>query len=147
MATDQQHRIDYTQITESIFIGTNACCQTHFNEVLTKNGITADISLEQERLDAAQGAEVFLWLPTLDHTPISHDKLAIGIETLRSIEAQGKKIYVHCKNGHGRSPMLVAAYLMKSRGIDTEQAIAFIKAKRPSIHLDPDQITGLEKLP
>ncbi|MCA9391355.1 MAG: dual specificity protein phosphatase family protein [Candidatus Magasanikbacteria bacterium] len=141
----RKHGIDYSQITEQIFIGTNACCLTHYELSLTQQGITSDISLEQEHLDGAQGAETFLWLPTLDHTPVSQEHLFLGANVLNFLIKQDKKIYVHCKNGHGRSPMLVAAYFILYQGMTVDEAINTIRAKRPTIHLDPDQYEALQK--
>jgi len=54
-----------------------------------------------------------------------------------------KKVYVHCQNGHGRAPTLVAAYLIR-QGKTPMEAIEFIKSKRPTIHLEEVQISALE---
>lgn len=51
----QIKELEYNEITDGIYIGTNQCCQTHFDEKLKKEGITADISLEEDRLDAPRG--------------------------------------------------------------------------------------------
>ena len=48
------------------------------------------------------------------------------------------------KNGHGRSPTLVAAWFI-SRGKTLAQAIALIKRKRPEIHLEKSQIAALKQ--
>jgi len=42
---------EYSQITKYIYIGTNMCCQTHFDKSLIKKEIRADISLEEKTLD------------------------------------------------------------------------------------------------
>ncbi|OGY78620.1 MAG: hypothetical protein A3B74_04540 [Candidatus Kerfeldbacteria bacterium RIFCSPHIGHO2_02_FULL_42_14] len=52
--------LDYHLITAGIYIGTNQYCQTHFDKRLAKEGITADISLEEERLDAPFGVDFFI---------------------------------------------------------------------------------------
>lgn len=135
---------EYNQIANNIFIGTNMCCQTHFDEKLIKIGITADISLEKEHLDNPQGVDYFLWLPVTDHTAPQQDQLKLGVTTITQLVALNKKIYIHCKNGHGRAPTLTAAYFI-STGKSVEEAITLIKEKRPSIHLDDVQIQSLEK--
>jgi len=63
---------------------------------------------------------------------------------LQKLVAMKKKVYVHCKNGHGRAPTLVAAYFVK-QGKSVDEALATIKAKRPSIHLKDIQRKTLEK--
>ena len=64
-------RFEYSQITPYIFVGTNMCCTVHLDKSLMKKGIRADISLEEERIDAPFGANYYFWLPTKDHTAIS----------------------------------------------------------------------------
>jgi protein-tyrosine phosphatase len=134
---------EYNEIIDGIYIGTNQCCQVHFDKELLAKGITADISLEKERLDAPFGVESFLWLPTPDEFPSSVDQLTLGVRMISQLIGQGKKVYVHCKNGHGRAPTLVAAYLV-SRGQTAKEAFVFLKQKRPSIHLHKAQEEAIE---
>lgn len=135
--------LEYNYITDGIYIGTNQCCQTHFDEKLKRKGITADISLEKNRLDAPFGVDMYVWIPVQNHTPPRHDQLEFVVSVLEKLVAMGKKIYVHCKNGHGRAPTLVAAYLIK-RGKSPSEAAAFIKARRPSMHLEEVQRQALK---
>jgi protein-tyrosine phosphatase len=141
---DETRPLDYNAITDEIFIGTNQCCQTHFDELLLEKGITTDISLEKERIDAPFGVAYYAWIPVEDHTPPHMDQFQFGVQVLESIIKQGRKVYVHCKNGHGRAPTLVAAYLI-STGKTPEEAVAFIKDKRSSIHLEDVQKKALQE--
>lgn len=143
---ENQHgsKMEYNQITEEIFLGTNSCCKAHFDERLLEKGVKADISLESERLDAPWGIKYFLWLPTIDHTTPSLDALAIGVQMIAFLVEQKHKVYVHCQNGHGRAPTLVAAYFI-SRGMSLKKAIKKIMKKRPEIHIEPVQMAMLEK--
>ena len=143
---DSSHgaQIEYTQITEEIFIGTNACCKAHFDEKLLKKGIVADISLESEKLDTPWGIKYFLWLPTIDHTAPTLGALVLGTQMLTFLVNQKMKIYVHCHNGHGRAPTLVAAYLI-STGLSIKKSIKLIAKQRPEIHIEPVQKAILEK--
>lgn len=134
-----EHSFDFSQITPLIYIGQNTCCKTHFDASLLSLGVRADISLEQERLDHPFGVDVFLWLPTKDKTAIANTQAQIGIDTLHRLEKEGVPCYVHCKNGHGRAPTLVAAFFMDRDGISADDAIARIKQKRPAIHLEDAQ--------
>lgn len=138
------HSFDFNYITDGIFIGTNQCCQTHFDEQLVKEGISADISLEQERVDAPFGVAFYLWLPVKNHEPPAPAQLAFGVAALEKLIALGQKVYVHCKNGHGRAPTLVAAYLIK-KGKTPAEAEALIKSQRPTIHLEVAQRQALER--
>ena len=135
---------EYNKITEQIYLGTNACCTVHFDNDLLKAGVRADISMEAERIDAADGAEYFLWLPTIDHTAPTMQKLRVGTHAIRELIETGEKVYVHCRNGHGRGPSLVIAYFILL-GDDYETAFTKVKEKRPVIHLDDVQVDRLKE--
>ncbi len=137
-----QPDFEYNQITDHIYLGTNACCVDHFKNELLNIGVKSDISLEKENLDAPYGVEMFLWLPTVDHTPPTPSQLQTGIDAIISLVQQDEKLYVHCKNGHGRAPTLVAAYLIQT-GMTADEAVALIKLKRPVIHLEESQLKAL----
>ncbi len=143
MKTHPQNKLDFNYIADGIYIGTNQCCQTHFDENLVKDGVSVDISLEEERIDAPIGVEFFVWIPVKDHTPPTPDQLEFGVSVLEKLVSMGKKVYVHCKNGHGRAPTLVAAYLVKN-GKTPKEAEVFIKTKRPSMHLEEVQRQAIQ---
>lgn len=135
--------IDYSIVTDFIYIGTNACCRLHFDESLLAQGVRADISLEEERVDLAYGVDFYIWLPTKDHAPPSPDKLAFGVQALKFFVDHRLTCYVHCKNGHGRATTLVAAYLIASRQLSVDEAISFVVKKRSGAHMDPVQRKAL----
>lgn len=135
--------LEYNYIVDGIYIGTNQCCQTHFDEKLKHEGINADISLEDDRVDAPFGVKFYIWIPVKNHTAPTNEQLDFGVATLKKLAGMKKKIYVHCQNGHGRAPTLVAAYLIRQGKTSTE-AINFIKSKRPTIHLEEVQSSALE---
>lgn len=137
-------KLEYSQITPYIFIGTNMCCQTHFDKDLLRRKIEADISLEYERIDTPWGVKYFLWIPTKNHTSPTQKQLALGANVLKQLVDKRIKTYVHCEHGHGRAPTLVAAYFILT-GKSLEEAISLIKKKRPSIHLEKVQINALRK--
>lgn len=137
--------LDYSEITPLIHIGKNTCCTTHFEENLLSRGVRADISLEEERIDQPYGVDFFLWLPTKDHTAMTHEKADLGIITLKFFEQRSIPCFVHCKNGHGRAPMLVAAYFIEEKKMTADEAISVLKQKRPSAHLQEVQIAFLRE--
>lgn len=115
-----------------------------FSKELLAKGVRADISLEEERVDAPQGVEYFVWLPTVNGQPPAMDKLEYGVQALEHFAKHNNKVYIHCKNGHGRAPTLLAAYLIR-QGMTVEAAEAAIKAKRPTIHITDVQRQALQK--
>jgi hypothetical protein len=141
---DHEPKLDYSFIADGIYVGTNACCTDHLAKMLGDEGITVDISLESERLDQPFGVEAYLWLPTEDHASPSPDQLKMGVVFIAQAVALHKKIYAHCKNGHGRAPTLVAAYFI-AHGKTADEAVALLKTKRPSIHLQDSQVGSLRR--
>ncbi|MBI4135486.1 dual specificity protein phosphatase family protein [Candidatus Uhrbacteria bacterium] len=137
-------KLDYHKITEYIYIGTNQCCQTHFDERLLAKKIRADISLEKNRLDAPFGVDYYLWLPVADHKAPTARQLELGIAMLRFCVKHHIAVYVHCRQGHGRAPTLVAAYLTTT-GMSVKEAVAHIKRRRPITHLNPVQVRALAR--
>lgn len=133
---------DYNQIDDNVFIGTNMCCQLGFDRELLVKNVRADISLEEIRVDAPMGVDYFLWLPTVDHKAPLPDKLILGVQTLEFLISRKIKVYIHCKNGHGRAPTLYLAYLVK-KGMGVNEAMEYLKSKRPVIHFSPEQINSL----
>lgn len=145
-APKEGHRqMEVSQITPSVYVGTNACCTVHYKVKLIEQGILHDVSLEGERIDAPFGAETFLWLPTEDHAAPTTMDLRLGVDYVTDVLAQGGKVYVHCKNGHGRAPTLVAAWFIATQGKTVEEAIAEVKAKRPETHIEPAQVDALKR--
>lgn len=143
--TDTHHgALNYDEVTNGIFIGTNQCCQTHFDERLRRAGITADISLEEDRVDQPFGVAFYLWLPVKDKTAPTQAQLRVGVAALAELVRLGQKVYVHCQSGHGRAPTLVAAYLIK-RGKSVREAIALVSQKRAGAHLEAVQRAALEE--
>ena len=135
--------LEYNNIVDGIYIGTNFCCTTHFEEKLVRERITVDISVEEEHIDMPIGVEFYVWIPVKDKTAPTQDQLEFGVATLEKLVAMGKKVYVHCKNGHGRAPTLVGAYVMK-KGKTLQEAETLLKEKRGSIHLENAQRKALE---
>lgn len=139
-----QKGFGYNQITDEVFIGTNMCCQIGFSRELLSKGVRADISLEQDRTDAPNGVDYFLWLPTENNKSPQPKELEIGVKFLDFLISNKIKTFIHCKNGHGRAPTLFAAYLV-SKGKSVQEAINLITSKRSVVHLHELQIQALHE--
>jgi len=135
---------EYDEITPQLFLGTTMCCQLHFEKELLEKGITIDISMQEEHIDAPFGVEMFSWIPVKNNTAPTQDQLRLGVSIIDNLVKEGKKAYVHCRFGHGRGPTMIAAYLI-SQGQSTDEALKFITEKRPVVHLVPDQVAALEE--
>ncbi len=138
-------KFEFSRIDRYLILGTNLCCSMHFDRRLLMKGVSADLSMESIRLDAPFGVKYYLWLPVKDHQAPTQEQLMVGVDFIDTLISRKIKIYVHCRNGHGRSPTLVAAYLIATKGMAVDQAIRYIEKRRPSIHLEKAQYDALKK--
>ncbi|KAF9588799.1 hypothetical protein IFM89_016120 [Coptis chinensis] len=60
-----------------------------------------------------------------------------AIQFLDQCEKDKARVLVHCMTGKSRSPAIVVAFLMKSRGWRLAQSYQWVKEKRPSVDLSP----------
>ena len=103
---------------------------------LKNEGIGAVINTCNEYggpLDAYRDAGIEqLYLPTIDFTPPRLEDIQRGVEFIDRHIAAGRKVYVHCKAGRGRSATIVMCYLIRL-GHTPESAQALLSQKRPQV--------------
>ncbi|KAK2979018.1 hypothetical protein RJ640_013652 [Escallonia rubra] len=58
-----------------------------------------------------------------------------AIQFLEQCERDRARVLVHCMSGKNRSPAVVIAYLMKSKGWRLGQSYQWVKERRPSVEL------------
>jgi len=58
------------------------------------------------------------------------------LEFIESAEQLGGKVLVQCFGGVSRSPAVVVAWLIKKNGMQVDEAIEFIKKRRPGININ-----------
>jgi len=123
---------EYDEITPQLFLGTTMCCQLHFEKELLEKGITIDISMQEEHIDAPFGVEMFSWIPVKNNTAPTQDQLRLGVSIIDNLVKEGKKAYVHCRFGHGRGPTMIAAYLRRSTKVHYGKTPRSTPCTRPS---------------
>lgn len=74
-------------------------------------------------------------LPTLDKTA---PDIAAGVALVDALSADPRPTLVHCAMGHGRSPVIVIALLMR-QGQTFDAALAQVQRLRPAARLSPAQ--------
>jgi hypothetical protein len=82
--------------------------------------------------------EVYVHDPIPDAAP--GPTMAWLREKVEFIDAQRcaeRTTYVHCMNGASRSGLVVAAYLMHKHGWTRDEAVAFIRERRPQMRPNP----------
>ena len=133
------------EICPGVFIGRRPSARRR--AFLVEHGIEAvlDVTAAFPAPALALRARLFLCLPILDGTGPSPELLGCAVTFLRDAETEKSAFLVHCAAGHGRSALIVAAFLLDTgRASTAVEAVAMIKKSRPSIHLKPAQMKALE---
>lgn len=125
--------MDYSQITEHIYVGAEPLSVEDWNTLL-RLGIGRIINLTEyaPQLDPAHFM-AYLWLPIPDNTPATQEQFKISATFLKMIIDQNHRVYVHCGVGHGRAPMITVAYLAKVQNMSVESALNLVRKRRPEI--------------
>ncbi len=146
---NDNHVFDYSKVSENVFIGSDLCqagvCLLH-GEEFKSLGVSIELNLSAEANEVPpKEVESYIWLPVDDGQAPTESQLNLGSAIIKEAVDNGKKVYVHCKNGHGRSPTMVAAYLIRFEKLSLEEALNLIKEKRPESHIEEIQIKALRE--
>lgn len=133
----QRHRW-FDQITDGLWLG-GAPLYPRDYDYLLKAGIDAVVNIRAERHDDVDFYERhginYLQLKVYDILVPPPEILDEGVAFIhQQIEAE-KTVLVHCAKGRGRSNTLLAAYLMRHRGMSFDEARDLLKEKRPLSNL------------
>ena len=133
----------FSQFSDSLFLG------GQYNRRgagrLRQRGITSAVNMRGEYDEQKHGyaLEHYCYLPTVDnHAPTLED-LRKGAQFIQQELDAGRRVYVHCWEGVGRAPTMLAAYLV-STGIKPSEAWARIKAVRPFIRPSLPQLQQID---
>lgn len=88
----------------------------------------------------------FLQLSTIDifEAPCQ-EKLQEGVDFIKKLKSEkaDARVYIHCKAGRTRSATLVGCYLMDKQHCSPEEAVEWMREKRPHILLHKKQWEAL----
>jgi protein phosphatase slingshot len=83
-------------------------------------------------------AEVYRWQPIADAAPAPGiDWLRQQVEFLDRQRRAGLPVFVHCKAGVSRAGLVTVAYLMWRNGWSRDQALQFVRSRRPKVQPNP----------
>jgi len=123
-------------------LGVKAVLSMNELHELSTSGLCS-IPVTQEQWEE-KGVE-FMQIESEDFLPPSLENIDRGVEFVHVHIQQAHKTYVHCKAGRGRSAIIVICYLMKYHRQNVGEALSFLTAKRPQIHMNDDQLACLHQ--
>ena len=129
----------FSQVTPRLWVGGAPTYGRDFEELLAL-GITAVMDLRAERT-ADTG---FFEAHGISHRQYSVPDVTVpGPEVLTDAVswideqlADGRTVLIHCAKGRGRSATVLAAYLMRKRGMSFDEASDLLQAKRALVKLE-----------
>ena len=134
-----------SKITAQLFLGGQYNLQglTKLKEL----GVTAIINMRISSIYTLAHYQGFkyLHLPTVDNTPPKLEDLIKGAEFAETEIKNGGKVYIHCRQGHGRGPSMAIAYLLKI-GMTFEDSFNLVKSVRTINNPRPSQKERLKEL-
>lgn len=57
-----------------------------------------------------------------------------AVDALAELSREAPPVFVHCRAGRSRSAIIVAGFLMKSLGIEADDALKYVAAKRETYY-------------
>lgn len=119
---------NYAQIEEGLFLGGSV--------PEPPPGTRAALNLCEK--DDPYRVEVHEWRPIPDSAPApSLDWLRRQVRFVAEQRRAGLPTYVHCRNGVSRSGLVVVGFLMAEHHWGRDQALAFVREKRPAARPNP----------
>lgn len=114
-------------VTDSIAVGGAGITPEIWPDLAAKHRFTAVLSLREEFQDVfgPPFPQAYLWLPVPDHSEPPPEQLLIGAHFIDAAVQANQRVLVHCKMSIGRSPTMVAAYLIW-RGSPIAEAIGTV---------------------
>jgi len=128
--------LDFTEIiSDQLWIGA-APSKSELETIKAKNGPKAALldltrSIEEEKWCSQLGIFYDDRVPRIedDYAPISIPKLKLVSRIVDDDISQGRKVFLHCKAGIGRSPTCAVAYLVHC-GTSLSEAKEMVQSKR-----------------
>lgn len=154
------NRAWYSQITEHLVLGAIPLKDHgHLWAISKESHVSAVLSMLESFENQKQGLFTTPVLPNEwrainvnhrqisaeDFKPVELDHIVEGVRFIHEHIEKHETVYVHCKAGKGRSATVVICYLLKHKEFNTvDDAIAYVKQKRPEINLNLRQRAAVD---
>ena len=133
----------YVEVAPNVFLGCRLTSREARRAEVRGWVAVLDLAAELPEPRSLRELTNYRSLPVLDATAMSLEQLRDAVEWLKRHAASGP-VYVHCAIGHGRSALVVAAYLVAiGLTADAKTAVKQLRQLRPGVRLNRPQRRAL----
>lgn len=129
----------FSQITPRLWLGGAPTYERDFDAVLTL-GITAVVDMRAERTSEPawfeQHGVALRQYRVPDVTVPDEDVLDDAVPWITDRLTEGRTVLIHCAKGRGRSATVLAAYLMRAKGMSFDEVEDLLTSKRKLVKLE-----------
>ena len=101
--------------------------------------------VERDPRESEQKSWDHTYVPLPEYVAIDPSTLVGLAQTIENIRAEGKRLFVHCREGVGRAPTVAVAYFM-CMGVPKSEAMTLVKQGRGVTALSPLQKNSIDQL-
>jgi atypical dual specificity phosphatase len=138
----------FSDVDEGVMVGAVPMVLAGHVAALHHDGVRAVVNLQAEYAGPLANYQQMsppietLHLPVVDHTEPTVEDMQQAVAFIARHRAQGSRVLVHCKGGHGRSAAVAAAWLMSPGGgaLSPKEAqirLSSSRSVRKSLHTQP----------
>lgn len=148
----------WTPLSDKIIVGAIPLKNWNHHEALLKLGVGAVLSINKkyefsnlpfsEPVTSKEWKDrkiTFLRISNEDLSPVNPQKIAKAVDFIVNQLITGKKVYVHCTGGRGRSISAVIAALIKTQSISLDEAYDQVTQLRPQVILSTEQLKTIQE--
>ena len=103
-------------------------------EWLARSGVRSILSLTEQPLPTEWVKDRGLvagHVPMKDHQPPSVESMEEVVAFVLGLVGEGKPVLVHCLAGEGRTGCVLAAYLIRTKNLGADEALAALRKLKP----------------
>lgn len=137
--------VPFQELVPGLFLGGRLLSWEENRSGQLANASVLDLTSEFCEVGFLRKRRGYLCVPLLDGTAPSQVELKAGVNFITE-QLRNGPVYVHCAMGHGRGATFAVAYLVASGKIpNLEEALNFVRSKRPGVRLKEGQLKALRE--